>query len=408
MNLRQYSYSQSSIRATSGTPKLLKLHNDKSPCSKDRFSCSRKSPLHCTSSDNLFRNIYDENELPRTIKKTPPKSPSHLKPSVVSQIFEAPHVSNDFSCQLTDYNSNGKLAVAIESSVYFMSTSELDEEIGLSEIQCSKDLSAVSWCDDSVLISGNGHVELWDVHTLQPIQTFENHDGKVTAISCFDKRIATGGTDGYVKIYDTRCPTKKTSGKLHSSVTGLKWSPDGLTLATAGQDGIVTLSGNHFLKKKKIIHDGPVHGLTWADGNILYTGEYSHKGTLRRINVKSNEEISLLDSMLPVIDLGWNQEFGLIVGHNDITGTWDLYSHDLRKIMETKEHEGGIISLSAASNLNSFVTLSTDESLRIWQLSPLKTPTNSPYHSFDNSTSPGLGYFNHQHSPFGSSIFTLR
>ena len=45
-------------------------------------------------------------------------------------------------------------------------------------INCSSNITALSWSGDNLVISGDGHVELWDVNDARPIQTFENHDGK--------------------------------------------------------------------------------------------------------------------------------------------------------------------------------------------------------------------------------------
>jgi WD40 repeat protein len=67
----------------------------------------------------------------------------------------------------------------------------------------------------------------------------------------------------------------------------------------------------------------------------------------------------------------------VIVAHDDLNGTWELYQNDLqRKIAEYSGHSQGILNAACNPRGDMVATISSDRTLRLWELS--QGPAQSP------------------------------
>jgi WD40 repeat protein len=179
---------------------------------------------------------------------------------------------------------------------------------------------------------GTGDVKVWELATGREVATFDGHKGSITsvAISPNGQLVASGSFDGTAKLWDlaTREARFTLTGQRVAAVT---FSPDGRTLATGGQGGVIfwdTASGE---QKATWAHPGG------ANGSYVMALAYSPNGKI------------------------------LASGGTAGTGTIKLWDAAMGQLLGTlKGHATAVYSLAFDPDGQTLVSASSDGSLRLW------------------------------------------
>ncbi|OHT12740.1 hypothetical protein TRFO_17372 [Tritrichomonas foetus] len=367
--------SSSSSISISGYP-IGNAH--KSPCNRDRFVGTYKSPKRCSS--------VNENKQEYEMGCGTPGTPKSSKrpPQVTSKLLDAPDVLNDFPLKLIDVNQNhNAIAIALGTNVYIYKDGNSVELM-----DGNTQINGVCWVGDDLAISGDGHIELWDVNQQSPFEEFRDHNSRASALASYGNRFATGGDDGLIYLYDIRDKScQRMNAHPNNEVCALSWSLDGNALASSGTDNYVNVISK---KKMRLPHGSPVHALAWMNSGILLTGEMGHEGVVHAFHTRSDDPPKTVYTGSPVSGICVTDQWGLLIAHNDEAGTWDIWNPDLsKKISDYHGHRQGILNISASIEGSLVATISADESLCIWDLKPsVLTPIQSPRYGANN-LSPG-------------------
>jgi cell division cycle protein 20 (cofactor of APC complex) len=302
---------------------------------------------------------------------------------VSERTLDAPDVLGEFPSQLLDINSRDMMAVALGASVYIWR-----DGTALELMSGDTPIDSVCWVADFLAFSGAGHTELWDVTRQCAVQLYTDHCGRSSAMAAFQTRLATGGADGMIHVYDQRSDLSKQFRAHHDDVSALAWSPDGAYLASGGADASVILWGPG--RRQRIDHSAPVSGLAWLPSGVLLTGENGQQGAVRLVHKRNEDEDHCVLTGAPVSGICCTQ-WGIAVGHEDANGVWELWAADLsRHLADYRGHSQGIVGIACNPQGDMVATISTDRTLRVWDLTAqLATPSNSPMGRYSPSTSPG-------------------
>ena len=224
--------------------------------------------------------------------------------------------------------------------------------------QMSRVSSITYSADGKTIATGHwdGTMRLWNANSGQSIQTFKTHTNRVIslAFSSDEKTIATASWDGTMRWWNTN------SGENIKTFTGyiggshsITYSPDGKIIAVTG-GGKVNLwnaSGKHLKTLKG--HKGYVTSIRFSpNGQTLITGGSADK-TVKYWNIHTGENIDTLNSRKQQLWDTDTREY-LKTFDDDVYGKrWFVFSPD-RKILATRfndsvrlhdVHKGNIIQI---------------------------------------------------------------
>ena len=241
--------------------------------------------------------------------------------------------------------------------------------------------------DGSWLATGSdyGTVQLWDVAAGQHRATLTGHVGVVAAVAIAPDGswLATGGTDRTVRIWDaatglprailtsrisrvTAVATEATA--VAAEITAVAIAPDGSWLATGGTDGAVRIWDVATRQHRATLtgHVGVVAAVAIApDGSWLATGG-SSDGTVRTWDMATRQPRTTLAGhagRVTAVAIGPDGSW-LATGGTD--GTARIWDAAARQPRTTLTSHGGVAAVAVAPDGSWLATISTNRAARIW------------------------------------------
>jgi cell division cycle 20, cofactor of APC complex len=160
-------------------------------------------------------------------------------PTCPSRVLDAPELLDDYYLNLLSWSKDNIIAIALKNALYLWNASDGSNQKLMTLDGPDDVITSVQWSGrDSILSVGTNTnaVQLWDVSKSVCVRQMGGHTSRVSALSWKDSLLTSGGRDSIILNHDTRARNHvqfKYAGH-QQEVCGLKWSPDGTTLASGG------------------------------------------------------------------------------------------------------------------------------------------------------------------------------
>ena len=244
-------------------------------------------------------------------------------------------------------------------------------------------ISEIEFLDDNSILTASGDMTcaLWDITKSKRINEFADHLGDVLSLSAAPTEtegngnvFASGGSDGYLYIWDKRVPTSVQSFFVSDSdVSKVKFFRNGNTIATGSDDGCTNLYdlrsdcriANYSLSRS--IHGAtPVQQQTYIMSNMDYTAP---SGTLARASPYSPAIGTVSSSFIDnqgVISMDFSRSGRLLyVSYTEFgCAVWDLVKGEI--IGKLDGHSDRISGVATSPDGLAICTGSWDMTMKVW------------------------------------------
>lgn len=206
----------------------------------------------------------------------------------------------------------------------------------------------------------DGTIRLWDLTTGSESARFKHYPGvQAIAFSPDGNRIASGGADKIVRIWDIQAGVEQTTYEGHATGIGFKsldWSPDGKFIAAGSRDNVIRIWETDTNAAYAVLegHNGEVTGISFSpDGTLLASA--SADNTIRLWELSTKSELGILsDHGSDVGDVAFSPDGSILAsisgdrsGNDMSVRFWDVASGKQLTSVETHSHaRKGSISFS--------------------------------------------------------------
>eukprot|EP01087_Luapelamoeba_hula_P016798 TRINITY_DN51_c0_g1_i4.p1 TRINITY_DN51_c0_g1~~TRINITY_DN51_c0_g1_i4.p1 ORF type:complete len:472 (+),score=56.84 TRINITY_DN51_c0_g1_i4:77-1417(+) len=340
-----------------------------------------KAPAPCESYTNRLKVLYSQNgsnikskvKVSRTIASEP------------ERVLDAPGILDDYYVNLLDWGANNQLAVCLGSTVYLWNatTSDITELTTLPSVgNVEPYISSVSWSQDgSYLAIGTAEtneVQLWDVTRQKQVRTLRGHSGRVTSLAWNQHMLSSGSMDTSIFNHDVRIASHhiSTLSGHTDEVCGLKWSPDGLQLASGGNDNILNVwdAGRETPRYTLTDHQAAVKAIAWCpfQARTLASGGGTADRCIKLWNTETGALLQSVDTGSQVCALQWSRHYKeLMSSHGYAQNQLTVWRYpSMEKVKELRGHSSRVLFLAASPDGETVVSGAGDERLRFWKVWP--------------------------------------
>ncbi|KAJ0394083.1 hypothetical protein P43SY_010122 [Pythium insidiosum] len=350
-------------------------------------------------------------------------SPSKLRrhmPLSPTRILDAPDLRDDYYLNLVSWGVHNVLAVALDQVVYLYNT----DTGAIQEIRACTSrhdyVTSVAWARSTVSSRGprdhraaaiesagaassfspaagnllavgtsRGELQVWDTTTSTKTSVLCGHGDRIGALAWNDGTLTSGSRDAKILHYDlrARAPAAAVAKPLlghHQEVCGLAWAPDGVTLASGGNDNCLCLWDNRMFspasvrsnsvapRQRLLQHNAAVKALAWCpwERHLLASGGGTADRTIKFWNASTSRLLQSVNTGSQVCGLVWSKtEKELLSSHGFSQHELCLWRYpSMTRVREFTGHTARVLHLAMSPDGSSVVSAAADETLRFWNV----------------------------------------
>lgn len=359
-----------------------------------------KAPAPAEGHVNSLKILYSVNKASTNGGSRHVKSTRHI-PSAPDRILDAPELQDDFYLNLLDWSCANVLAVALGQTVYLWNatTSSISELMHTSAPDDS--ITSVSFIKEGggylAIGTNNCDVQLWDIEKSKQVRSMKGHTARVGALDWNSHVLSSGSRDASIFNHDVRVKNHHvaTLAGHTQEVCGLKWSPDGSTLASGGNDNLVCLwdaaasaasstssssgavsgvdpSQGLLPRLTLTAHQAAAKAVSWCpwQRGLLATGGGTADRTIKTWNSATGALLTSTDTGSQVCALQWSpHERELLSSHGFAQNQLILWKYpSMTKIKELSGHTQRVLHMATSADGSTVCSAGADETLRFWRV----------------------------------------
>lgn len=155
---------------------------------------------------------------------------------------------------------------------------------------------------------------MWDVTRCKQVKELVGHTNRVSALAWNNAILSSGGRDSAVRNWDVRKRKHEacvsTLNNHEQEVCGLRWSHNGMQLASGGNDNMLCIYSAGFELQHRInAHQAAVKALAWCpfQSNLLASGGGTADRCIKFWNTTTGAMLNSIDTGSQVCALQWSR-----------------------------------------------------------------------------------------------------
>ena len=304
-------------------------------------------------------------------------------PKIAYKVLDAPNLRDDFYLHLVDWSKQDIVAVGLDNKLYTWNAK-------ISEVSLLSDLddlynyySSLAYNNDGKILiscSNDGTIYVRNVEKSKNLKIYRDFsEGRICVVSPMNSNpniFSIGAKDLVIKTIDLRSkynPIMKYVG--HSKeICGMKWSLDDKRLASGGDDNKLFIWDirKEESEKKLSSHTSAIKALDWSTHKFGYllSGGGTQDMTLKLWNINNMTLVDSINTSSQICNIAFSKishEFITTHGFkNNYIHVWDSNKMDIKATL--KGHKQRVIYMALAPDSKKIVTGAGDETIRFWDV----------------------------------------
>jgi cell division cycle 20-like protein 1 (cofactor of APC complex) len=318
-------------------------------------------------------------------------------PKIAYKVLDAPNLRDDFYLHLVDWSKQDIVAVGLDNKLYTWNAK-------ISEVSLLSDLddlynyySSLAYNNEGKILiscSNDGTIYVRNVEKSKNLKIYRDFsEGRICVVSPMNLNpniFSIGAKDLVIKTIDLRSkfnPIMKYVG--HSKeICGMKWSLDDKRLASGGDDNKLFIWDIRKEESEKKIssHTSAIKALDWSTHKFGYllSGGGTQDMTLKLWNINNMTLVDSINTSSQICNIAFSKishEFITTHGFkNNYIHVWDSNKMDIKATL--KGHKQRVIYMALAPDSKKIVTGAGDETIRFWDVFGHE---NQKYSFFNNN-----------------------